>query len=494
MFTAYVSLTFALCNCYFCISFNSGKGKQILYHFCMQQQQNQYEELRKGYPYFVYEGYHIHYVANTLQVKFSFNLAGKIKFEPQFSIELKSFTNRNLPDALLHNLVFHIGMVEMISYWKACCSPQIIIKPFYLEPNALAWWKRLYFNGLGEFFHINGIKPDYNDFLTFECEPASRPEKHSIDLTDSSIVPIGGGKDSVVTLEILRSAKKPLIPFFLNPTKAALEVARVAGFEEDQTIIIKRNIDPELLLLNDQGFLNGHTPFSALLAFYSLIPAILSGSKNIVLSNESSANEPTIYGTEINHQYSKSYDFEKDFREYCTKYISDNFNYFSFLRPLNELQIAALFSGFQKYHPVFRSCNAGSKTDIWCGKCPKCLFTFIILSPFLEPAELVGIFGSNLLDDPDLSFYFDQLCGLEEEKPFDCIGTIDEVNAALHAAINKYRDENIPVLLQRYKQSLNCNTDNDNSFRDLLTQFNTRHFIPDQFLQTLKIHLNERIS
>jgi UDP-N-acetyl-alpha-D-muramoyl-L-alanyl-L-glutamate epimerase len=143
------------------------------------------------------------------------------------------------------------------------------------------------------------------------------------------------------------------------------------------------------------------------------------------------------------------------------KYISDDFNYFSFLRPLNELQIAALFSGFQKYHPVFRSCNAGSKTGVWCGKCPKCLFTFIILSPFLEPAELVEIFGSNLLDDPGLVIYFDQLCGLEEEKPFDCIGTIDEVNAALHAAIKKYDETSLPVLLQRYKHSRNYKADND---------------------------------
>jgi len=460
----------------------------------MKHLQNKYKDLRLEYPYFVYEGYYIQHGANTLQVKFSFNLAGKIKFEPQFSIGLKGFTNKNLPDALLQNLVFHIGMVEMISYWKACCSPKIIIKPFNLEPNALDWWKRLYFNGLGEFFHINGIKPDYNDFLTFECEPAPGPEKHPIGLTDSSLVPIGGGKDSVVTLEILRSAKKPVIPFFLNPTKAALEVARVAGFGEDQTIIIKRNIDPELLRLNDQGFLNGHTPFSALLAFYSLIPATLSGSKNIVLSNESSANEPTIPGTEINHQYSKSYDFEKDFREYCAEYISDDFNYFSFLRPLNELQIAALFSGFNKYHQAFRSCNAGSKTGVWCGKCPKCLFTFIILSPFLEPDELVEIFGSNLLDDPGLSFYFDQLCGLEEEKPFDCIGTIDEVNAALHATIKKYSNENLPLLLQGYKQSRHYKTDNDAVFQDLLTRFNSRHFIPDHFLQTLKARLNERIS
>jgi UDP-N-acetyl-alpha-D-muramoyl-L-alanyl-L-glutamate epimerase len=479
-------------NCYFCISLVNGKGNQFLYHFCMHGQQKKYELLRQDYPYMVYEAFFIHRDVNSIQVAFSFNLADKIKFEPRFSLAISDEFNP-IPEPLLSNLVFHAGMAELISYWKASCSPRIIIKPFFLEPDALKWWKHLFFYGLGEFFHINNISQDFNDFLTFECKASSKPEKIELDQRDAALIPVGGGKDSVVTLEILANSGRDATPFFLNPTKAALEVAKVAGFDEDRTIKIKRTLDPELLRLNELGFLNGHTPFSALLAFYSLIPAALAGTKNIVLSNESSANEPTIPGTEINHQYSKSYAFEKDFREYCSKHISDDFNYFSFLRPLNELQIAALFSGFQKYHPAFRSCNAGSKTGVWCGKCPKCLFTFIILSPFLEPAELVEIFGSNLLNDPDLSFYFEQLCGLEEEKPFDCIGTIDEVNAALHAAIKKYDEKSLPDLLKRYKHSRNYKADNENVFRNLLAHYNTPHFIPGHFLQTLKTRLNERI-
>jgi UDP-N-acetyl-alpha-D-muramoyl-L-alanyl-L-glutamate epimerase len=459
----------------------------------MHGQQKKYELLRRDYPYLVYEGFCIQHKANSIQVTYSFNLADKIKFEPSFNISTSDNFNL-IPEPLLNNLVFHAGMAELISYWKASCSPKVVIKPFFLDQDALLWWKHLFFHGLGEFFHINKISPVFNDFLTFECKAGPKPEKLEMDQKDASLVPVGGGKDSAVSLEMLAISAQNVTPFFLNPTKATLEVARVAGVNEDQTITIRRTIDPELLRLNAMGFLNGHTPFSALLAFYSLMAAVMAGTRNIVLSNESSANEPTIPGTEINHQYSKSYAFERSFREYCVKHISDDFNYFSFLRPLNELQIAALFSGFRKYHNAFRSCNAGSKTGSWCRKCPKCLFTFIILSPFLEPAELVNIFGSNLLDDPDLSFYFDQLCGLEEEKPFDCIGTIDEVNAALHAAIKKYDDKNLPALLKRYKHSKNYKTDNDNVFKDLLTQFDTPHFIPDHFLQTLKICLNEKIS
>lgn len=454
--------------------------------------QKKYHDLRNDFPFLVFERFLIKQQEGTLKVDYLFNLADKHYFNPSFFIE-KSFNFKKLPQKVLNNLVFHIGMVELISYWKAACSPVIVVKPYFLEPNALAWWKQLFFHGLGEFFYANGIKPDYEDFLTFKTEWAELPAIDHTEFIEGSIIPVGGGKDSAVTLEILAQSGKPVLPFFLNPTQAAVNVMKASGLNEHQSITIKRNIDPELLKLNDSGFLNGHTPFSALLAFYSLIPAALSGSRHIVLSNESSANEPTIPGTEINHQYSKSYSFERDFRYYCSDYISPEFNYFSFLRPLNELQIAGLFV-FQKYHNDFRSCNAGSKSGVWCCKCPKCLFTFIILSPFSDPTALNHIFGTNLLNDPGLLHYFDQLCGFAEEKPFDCVGTIDEVNAAVQVAMLKYPVSELPFLLKHYHQKREYFHAVPHTSAELLSQFNTTHFVPDSFLNLLKAALHERFS
>lgn len=459
----------------------------------MQQRQNNYLQFRRRFPFLAYEGHSIHYTSNKLQVQYQFNLSDQFRFEPGFMMELNPEWQENIPDKLLRNIVFQIGMAELISYWKSCCSPEIIIRPFTLPPEAVQWWKDLFYNGLGEFFYTNGINPDYDDFLNFGFTDTEFPENGSITLGESYLLPLGGGKDSSVTLEILLRNKHKVVPFFLNPLQAAINVAKAAGLDKRHSVSIYRTIDPGLLLLNEHGFLNGHTPFSALLAFYSLIPAALTGCRNIVLSNESSANEPTIPGTNINHQYSKSFGFEKAFREYCRNYISDDFNYFSFLRPLNELQIGALFSGYKKFHQVFRSCNAGSKSGIWCGKCPKCLFTFIILSPFAEPEELVSIFGSNLLDDQGLSFYFDQLCGIEEEKPFDCIGTVDEVNVALHETITNYGERRLPVLLERYRKGHLFGTKNNKSFSDHLKQLNQEHFVPVDLLKLLRKVLDESI-
>ena len=254
----------------------------------------------------------------------------------------------------------------------------------------------------------------------------------------------------------------------MNPRGATVECARVAGFPIDEVLVIRRTIDPTLLDLNAKGYLNGHTPFSAMLAFYTRLASKLSGIPNVALSNESSANESTVLGTSVNHQYSKSLEFEDDFREYCLNELlldclsagtvniqaikqSSNqaFRYFSFLRPLSELQIAMLFSRFTAYHDVFRSCNAGSKQDIWCGHCAKCLFAYIILSPFIEPARLNRIFGKSMLDDTSLELEFRQLIGEAETKPFECVGTVSEVRQALSMALKRwYKAGRRPALLE----------------------------------------------
>jgi hypothetical protein len=396
-----------------------------------------------------------------------------------------------LPDeeiaGCLDVIVFNIGMIELVSYWKATCSPKVVIRPFSLHPEQITWWKNLYYHGLGEFFYLNGIHVDAQSFMDIELAAAEAAPcvGGGANLPrESAIIPVGGGKDSVVTLELLGSLPGNL-PLIMNPRGASLETIFANGFTREQLIEVHRTIDPELLKLNELGFLNGHTPFSALLAFVTVLAAMITGRRNIALSNESSANEATIEGTDINHQYSKSFQFESGFRTYVKKWICTDVNYFSFLRPLNELQIAAVFSRFTKYHPVFKSCNAGSKTDSWCGHCAKCLFTFIILSPFLHEVRLVQIFGKNLLEDESLRPVFDQLTGTAEEKPFDCVGTIREVNLAMCETIRLRKDWPLPYLAGYYRSLPACQNYCRTDFNAELEQISPDHFLPPPYLDLL---------
>ena len=426
----------------------------------MASNQKKYNTYRLTFGEMVYESYSYSVDAEGLKLEFAFRLNDKIVFRPTAAIPRRPFLDFNQPKELMDILVFNIGMIELVSYWKCVCPPVVRVLPHSLDDEQIRFWKKIYFNGLGEFFYTNGINASQDDFMTIVSNPQSAVswqatqalKPSSTQAITNYLVPIGGGKDSVVTLEALRP--RGVRPLIMNPRGATTLCAERGGFSPEETLVINRRIDPLLLDLNAKGCLNGHTPFSAMLAFYTLLAATLSGVRNVALSNENSANESTVADSSVNHQYSKSLEFENDFRRYVSRYVTPDVNYFSYLRPLSELQIAKLFSQEKKYFDVFKSCNAGSKQDIWCGRCAKCLFAYIILSPFIEPETLNSIFGKSMLDDCELRGFFEELIGHTESKPFECVGTISEVNTALMMAKQRwYTDGNAPKLLKAFEYS-----------------------------------------
>ena len=433
----------------------------------------QYKTFRTTYPEFIYDRYEIEETEHELIVTYHFRIVGLSEFAPVWRFP-KGNKNRPLPEAMIVSL----GMAELVSYWKITCSPLVTIKAGSLNQEQIAWWKRLYYHGLGDFFYINKIwEADPETFMEISArEPEDnrneRDEKeidHSIPygkMTGSEnetaekkiepnrlLVPIGGGKDSAVTLELLKEGGSDCFGYIINPRGATLDTAEAAGLPKDKVICVSRTLDRNMLELNRKGFLNGHTPFSAIVAFSSLIAAYLYELSYIALSNESSANESTVPGSSVNHQYSKSFQFEKDFHQYASKYLPGSGYYFSLLRPLSEFQIARYFAGRKHYHKIFKSCNVGSKENRWCGHCPKCLFVYLILSPFLNQKELKEIFGRDLLEDESLYGTLEQLTGIQEEKPFECVGSRNEVNTAIMLAIRQMEQSNeqLPKLFQMYR-------------------------------------------
>ena len=455
----------------------------------------QYLSLREQYPRFAYRGYEIEENDSCLKITYRFETLGLSEFAPVWVFpKAEGDCRRWSEDRLMQDMIFSLGMVELISYWKIACPPTVTVEAGRLNQDQIDWWKDLYFNGLGEFFYVNGIKEaDPNHFMDIQCAGQLKApctdqykERHeecgveTVGKGNGVLVPIGGGKDSAVTLELLRLAGKPVCAYIINPRGATIHTTEVAGLDAAHVISAKRTLDSNMLELNCQGYLNGHTPFSALVAFSGIIAARMHGLTMVALSNESSANESTVQGSTVNHQYSKSFKFEEDFHYYQTTYLKGSAYYFSMLRPLSEFQIARFFAGQKQYHGIFRSCNAGSKTDSWCGHCPKCLFVYLILSPFLKPQEVRDIFGRNMLDDWDMKETLDQLIGIEEEKPFECVGSRDEINTAIVLTIKGLEEagEALPCLLSYYKT-----TDLYQTFRTRGDQYSTyydgNNLVPD---------------
>lgn len=466
------------------------------------------EQLRKRHPRFVYRHYEVAHTGDDVRFSFEFIIEPDIIFHPEVVIAgVDAAMWDACPPALRDNLAFHLGLAEIPSYWKAACSPEIVIEAGSLDPNQLAWWHDLLINGMGEFFFINQIDftvPDFVRLRTENREPRTedgkqKPEGKRQEAGDNnhlhdtfsglrsplsalrSLIPIGGGKDSAVTLEIARQHEPGLGCMLLNPTQAARDIVEAAGCEH--VVLIKRTIDPTLLRLNSAGYLNGHTPFSSYLAFLSVTCAALFGYGRVAVSNERSSNEGNalFHGREVNHQYSKTFDFEQKFRAYADTYLATGVDFFSFLRPLYELQIARLFARMPAYHAVFRSCNRGQKTNVWCCDCPKCLFAYAILFPFLSSAEMVGIFGQDLFARADMLPLALELLGAASNKPFECVGTHEENIAAFHLSRQKFvaAGQPLPPLLALVEERvLRRQANLDARAAAVLDAWNAEHALP----------------
>lgn len=389
--------------------------------------------LRAEYPCFVYEDYEWEQDASgRVACAFHFRV-GEIEFRPSYEINfVGSSPARLLPREVMHNLVFHLGLAELPSYWKATCSPRVELRAGSLDAEQTAFWTTLLTDGMGEFHYANQTPFADPGFVTISSASQRSQAVFSEALDDSPLIPVGGGKDSLVTLDLLGQRDRRAAALAINPppsTEAALRLADIS-----QRVVVNRRLDPRLLELNRAGFLNGHTPFGAVIAFASALAAVVLGRKPIVLSNESSSDySPLLYaGRVINHQFGKSWSLEAAMQRYFASYLAGDLHYFSLLRPFNELQIARRFSELRHLHQAFRSCNRGRKSDTWCGACPKCLSTFIILAPFLPRPELCTIFGGDLLARADCQPILASLLSeVGSERPFECVATPAELRAAL---------------------------------------------------------------
>jgi len=449
------------------------------------------EELRERHDTFTYQDFKAEEKDGELSLAYSFKITPDIEFTPRVTIPIDAEVN---PDGVA-NFAFHLGMIEAVSYWKSTCSPNLKVKAGKLTDRQVGWWHDLYMHGLGEFYHQNNIDFSSPDFLQIQSTShAQLPQRINNPEANGELIMVGGGKDSVVTLGALRAESRQNV-LLLNPTRAARDTSRIAGF--DKPIVVKREIDKRLLKLNAEGYLNGHTPFSAYLSFLGVFVGAIHDYEHVIASNESSAGVGSleVHGMDINHQYSKGYRYEKMFREYAERNLTGDVSYFSFLRPLSELQIAALFSTESRYDEAFCSCNI-TRNEHFCGDCPKCAFVYLVLSPFLDSDRKTNIFGGDeYFDKPTIQQHISDLVGIGEHKPFDCVGTEEESQLALLLTIDRLEKagEDVPEFLYKVRKNLNLGGSNDmeNIARRLKSDWDADNFLPEDYEKILKRKLQE---
>lgn len=419
----------------------------------------------------------------------NFEFIEEIDFNPN-KLKLREL-NENEKNVL--NLAFtYLHLVAGISYYKLFLPEKINIKTAKLNEEQKQFFNTLYLKGLGEFSYKNNL--DLRKVIDFPFSNDIIKNTDSIELKDNIIIPIGGGKDSMVSLEMIK--KLPNQKIYTFSVNTADPIQKCVELSDCENILVKRKISPLLIELNKnlekyRGY-NGHIPITSIVAFISVCVGIIYNCNATIISNEKSANigNTVLNGIEINHQWSKSFEAEKLIHNFIQKYITPQFNYFSLIRPMSELQIAEKFAKIGKYNDAFSSCNKNfkiiktDKTKRWCCDCDKCRFVFLIFAPFIKKEELIKIFGENLLnEEAQLNGYL-ELVGLSNIKPFECVGEIEECALAFHMLENTKFDNDF--IVKEILEKIN----NKYNFEDLKKKYFTLDFdntlLSDKFKELYK--------
>ncbi len=455
----------------------------------------------KTYDRFIFDSYAFNPAAGKIELRYS--LDDEVHFTETLTLPVTT-TYPLQPTPSLDRALFALHLIAGISYYKTCLPKTIEIRSGALREEQATFWNTVYEQGLGEFFYKNKI--DGKGMIHFpvgKSDTEMQNAKCEMRNADAPrlLVPVGGGKDSAVTIELLRKAGfdmtllrvggHPLIDRFVEEARKPV-------------LTVERHLSPALFDLNARGALNGHIPITGLLALLSVVLGELYGFTHTVFSNERSAEEGNVEvgGAMVNHQWSKSLAFERMLQEYLARFVTGNTTVFSLLRPLSELHIMQMFAQYPHYFDRFTSCNknwkilskeppsppgggaGGGGADRWCGKCPKCAFSFALLSAFLPRKELLAIFGGDLFADAALLPLYRELLGIEGHKPFECVGTPEETAAALLLADERGEWDTAPVMEMFRAEALDRFPSADTMINALLIP-SRDHAIPEAFRSAL---------
>ncbi|WP_426804129.1 UDP-N-acetyl-alpha-D-muramoyl-L-alanyl-L-glutamate epimerase [Stenotrophomonas sp. SrG] len=374
-----------------------------------------------------------------------------------------------------------------VSYYKAAVPEQVRIDSYSIDADTAALVETVYLNGLGEFAYRNGLNLRGRFRLPVDGEAVTAP---AVGLREHALVAIGGGKDSLVSIEALRTLGIAETVTWIGGSQLIRACAERTGLP---MLNIGRTLAPELFELNRQGAWNGHIPVTAVNSAIMVLAALLQGVDQVVFSNERSASYGSqIPGTgEVNHQWSKGWAFEQAFGEHLEKHVAADLHYYSLLRPLSELAVARQFARTDFYDAHFSSCNRNfhilgeRPVNRWCGVCPKCHFVFLALAPFMPKTRLVRIFGRNLLDDMEQAGGFDALLEFQDHKPFECVGEGRESRAAM-ATLAARPEWNEDALVKRFIQEIQPQLDGAELQIEPLLVLEGEHRIPAAIWERLR--------
>lgn len=388
------------------------------------------------YDEFILDSYR--YDANTGEATFSYSFDNKRRFSETLLLTPAEDYDKATFDRVMRLAHGLIG----ISYYKTFPAKTISVQSFELNAQMADFFSTVYKDGLSQFVYENNLTPnDIGSFIATSNDQNDDGDYHG----SGTVVLQSGGKDSLLVATLLKKQGESFDGLYCTSGGSYPKILNTIGARTLHTP--RRRLDSEALkqALADGG-LNGHVPITFIIMAIGLLQAVLENKATVLVAAGQEGEEPHAYIGEyaIRHQWSKTWEAEQLFARYVAQNISPAIRIGSPLRGFSELKIAQLFAKvcWEKYGHDFSSCNVANyqqgqsnETLRWCGNCSKCANSFLLFAPFVEPFELIGVFGSNLFMNPNLQADFKGLLGVENAiKPFECVGEVDELRYAYHRA------------------------------------------------------------
>lgn len=416
-------------------------------------------------------------ILNQELIQFSYRFDDEEIFEEQIrfpGVDLYAFTADEIKpyaDAL--------SIALGVSYYKLYPTREILVQDTSLSDDQIFAWKSVYHKWLGEFYYRNDLDPWTLETIRSQDPNNSLPDNSIFE--DKTLMMRWWGKDSITSYELYKARNtdqldridstflEQIDPKILEDRYREITLfsvwrdfpihhntAQVAWAER---LLIQRTLP--LTQLNQwiaNWYYNGHVPITLSLIFIAALAAKLYSYKEIVVSSEQSADEwnLTWKWLEVNHQWSKSKESITLIQDYVKHYINPNLQVSDPLGWLLEAEITQQFANYTQYFSSFSSCNRNfhvkdqSPDWRWCKKCPKCLFTYIMLRPHINAEQVQEIRWEELYNREDLLPLAKELRGFEGFKPFECVGTPSETRQMTNLFIEKNNDIAKEFVLTQY--------------------------------------------
>lgn len=389
-----------------------------------------------------------------------------------------------------------------ISYYKIFL-PTKIAHPYTMSADEAAFWNDVWRNGLGEYLYVNKLSPD--QLAQFSAQEGTPLQVTAPDTPakTTALLGIGGGKDSIVAGEMLKATGTAVEGFVMATGEQLGQAKAVATTMSIPLHVVERTLDKQLLSLQEQpGAYKGHVPISLIFGLVGASLAIAMGDSYVVVANEASASIPrhtADFGI-VNHQWSKSFEFELKLQAFIHEQITPGVTYFSAIRQLTSVGVAKLFAAYPQYFEVFTSDNFVFRIDPskrpnarWSLESPKSLSSFMLLAPWLSESDLLRTFGQNFLDEASLETLFLELTGRQGEQPLDCVGTIDELVLSLNLATEQNKFTSSRLMKLAVEQGIIMESDWQNALAPML-ELKGEQALPLELKQQIESKLREELA